>query len=148
MSNIVIRKGTKSDILQVYNLVVELAVYEKEPEAVTATVEDYQNDFDEGIFQTLVAEKNGKIVGMMIYYMTYSTWKGKMMYLEDFVISKQHRRSGLGQLLYDRFVEESKKANARLVKWQVLDWNEPAIRFYEKNGATIETRWLSVKKFI
>ena len=148
MSEITIRKGVKNDIPQVYNLVVELAVYEKEPEAVTATLEDYHNDFEEGIFKTLIAEKDGAIAGMMIYYMTYSTWKGKMMYLEDFVVSEQHRRSGLGQLLYDRFVEESKKANAKLVKWQVLDWNEPAIRFYEKNGATIEKRWLSVKKFI
>ena len=148
MNNITIRKGTKSDIPQVYNLVIELAVYEKEPEAVTATLEDYHNDFEEGIFKMLIAEKDGEIAGMMIYYMTYSTWKGKMMYLEDFVVSEQHRRSGVGQLLYNEFVAVSKSANAKLVKWQVLDWNEPAIRFYEKNDATIETRWLSVKKFL
>lgn len=143
-----IRKGNKQDIPHVYNLVVELAVYEKEPEAVTATLEDYYNDFEEGIFKTLVAEKDGEVIGMMIYYMTYSTWKGKMMYLEDFVVNEKHRQSGVGQLLYNRFIEESKKENARLVKWQVIDWNEPAIRFYEKNDAIIEKCWYSVKKFL
>ncbi|MGK0388214.1 MAG: ribosomal protein S18 acetylase RimI-like enzyme [Maribacter sp.] len=148
MENIIIRTGKKTDISTVYNLVIELAVYEKEPDAVTATLEDYYNDFEEGIFKTLVAEIDGKVVGMMLYYMVYSTWKGKMVYLEDFVINEQYRRHGVGQLLYDKLLIESKKMKARLVKWQVIDWNEPAINFYKKNNAIIETEWYNVKKFI
>jgi GNAT superfamily N-acetyltransferase len=148
MENIIIRTGKKTDISTVYNLVIELAVYEKEPDAVTATLEDYYNDFEEGIFKTLVAEIDGKVVGMMLYYMVYSTWKGKMVYLEDFVINEQYRRHGVGQLLYDKLLIESKKMKARLVKWQVVDWNEPAINFYKKNNAIIETEWYNVKKFI
>ena len=148
MENIIIRTGEKADIPAIYDLVVELAIYEKEPDAVTATLEDYHNDFEEGIFKTLVAEMDGKIVGMMLYYMTYSTWKGKMVYLDDFVVNEQYRRHGIGQLLYDRFIVESKKMKAKLVKWQVIHWNEPAINFYKKNNATIETEWYNVKKFI
>ncbi len=147
MSEITVRKGTKQDIPAVYDLVVELAVYEKEPEAVTATLDDYHNDFDEGIFRTLVAEENGRIVGMMLYYMVYSTWKGKMVYLDDFVVSESYRRKGVGQLLYNEFIKDAKEMGARMVKWQVLDWNEPAIRFYEKNNAIIEKNWYNVKKF-
>lgn len=148
MENIIIRTGDKTDLPAIYDLVKELAIYEKEPEAVTATLEDYYNDFEEGIFKTLVAEVKGEIVGMMLYYVVYSTWKGKMVYLEDFVINEQYRRHGIGQLLYDRLLIESKKMKARLVKWQVLDWNEPAINFYKKNNAIIESEWYNVKKFI
>jgi ribosomal protein S18 acetylase RimI-like enzyme len=148
MKNIIIRTGEKADIPAVYNLVVELAVYEKEPDAVTATLEDYYNDFEEDIFKILVAEIDGEVTGMMIYYIAYSTWKGKMVYLEDFVINEQYRRHGIGQLLYDRLLIESKKMKAKLIKWQVIDWNEPAINFYKKNNAIIETEWYNVKKSI
>jgi ribosomal protein S18 acetylase RimI-like enzyme len=148
MKNIIIRTGEKADIPAVYNLVVELAVYEKEPDAVTATLEDYYNDFEEDIFKILVAEIDGEVTGMMIYYIAYSTWKGKIVYLEDFVINEQYRRHGIGQLLYDRLLIESKKMKAKLIKWQVIDWNEPAINFYKKNNAIIETEWYNVKKSI
>ncbi len=128
-------------------MVKQLATYEKEPEAVTATLADYYNDWDAGIFQVLVAEKDNLVVGIAIYYMTYSTWKGKMLYLEDFVVDAIHRQSGIGQLLFDAFLSEAKRLGAKLVKWQVLDWNEPAIRFYEKNAATLENQWMNGKIF-
>ena len=82
---------------------------------------------------------------MTLYYMTYSTWKGKMLYLEDFVVKADQRNKGIGQLLFDAFIEVAKAKKCRMVKWQVLDWNEPAIRFYEKNNATIETEWWTAK---
>ena len=129
-------------------MVKQLAVYEKEPEAVTATLEDYYNDYDDEIFHVLVAEKENLIVGITIYYMTYSTWKGKMLYLEDFVVDEKFRKQGIGQLLFDAFLEEAKSLGAKLVKWQVLDWNEPAIRFYEKNSATLDPQWINGKIFI
>ena len=141
-----IRKATKNDLSGILNLVKELAIYEKEPEAVTATLKDYEDNFEK-IFEAHVAEFDGKIIGTTIYYMTWSTWKGRMLYLEDFVITESHRRKGIGQLLFDALKEEAKIKNVRLVKWQVLDWNQPAIKFYEKNQAIIEENWWNVKIF-
>ncbi|MEM1124709.1 MAG: GNAT family N-acetyltransferase [Bacteroidota bacterium] len=145
--NITIRPATTADLPSVYQLVISLAVYEDAEEAVTATLEDYQNDFAEGVFQAHVAEIDSKVVGMVLYYMTYSTWKGKMLYLEDFVVDEQYRRHGIGQLLWDELELEAKRRGCRLLKWQVLDWNEPAIKFYKKNKAIIETEWHNGKIF-
>ena len=142
-----IRKASKADLPSIYDLVKSLAIYEKAEQEVTATLEDYHNDFEAGIFQSHVAEMDGKIVGMVLYYMNYSTWKGRMLYLEDFVVYEAYRRHGIGQLLWDELGEEAKRQGARLLKWQVLDWNEPAIKFYEKNNATIEKEWYNGKIF-
>ncbi|MEO1515260.1 MAG: GNAT family N-acetyltransferase [Bacteroidota bacterium] len=147
-SSIRTRKATKDDLAAIHGLVYELAVYEKEPDALTATLEDYERDFAAGIFQAIVAEQEDQIVGMALYYMTYSTWKGRMMYLEDFVVTQSHRQQGIGQLLFDAFLSVAREENARLAKWQVLDWNEPALRFYQKNGASIETNWWTGKIFL
>jgi ribosomal protein S18 acetylase RimI-like enzyme len=85
---------------------------------------------------------------MALYYMTYSTWKGRMLYLEDFVVSAGFRRYGVGQRLFDAYLRRAKALECRLVKWQVLDWNEPAINFYRKNNAIIETEWWNGKIFL
>ena len=143
----VIRKASLEDLKDIYSLVLELAEYEKEPEAVTATLKDYQQNFREKVFDAIVAEADGVVIGTCVYYLTWSTWKGRMMYLEDFVIREAHRRKGVGQLLFDEFLEISKKENAVMVKWQVLDWNEPAIKFYEKNEAIFDKGWWNVKIF-
>ena len=82
---------------------------------------------------------------MAFFYAAYSTWKGKMLYLEDFLITEEYRRQGIGQLLFDAFIEEGKKRGVFLLKWQVLDWNEPALKFYEKNKALIEKNWWNGK---
>lgn len=148
MSEIKVRKATKSDLKGIYALVEELAIYEKEPQAVTATLEDYQNDFKEGVFEANVALMGDKIIGTTIFYMSYSTWKGKMLYLEDFVVKENYRQMGVGQLLFDAFLRTAKEKKAVLVKWQVLDWNEPALNFYKKNKAVIETNWWSGKIFL
>ncbi|MEM1324101.1 MAG: GNAT family N-acetyltransferase [Bacteroidota bacterium] len=145
---ITIRKGQKKDLPAVHQLVCELATYEKANGEVTASLEDYEQDFEANIFETLVAEEEGVILGMMLYYMTYSTWKGRMLYLEDFVITQSQRQRGIGQLLFNAFLGEARKKKAVLAKWQVLDWNEPAVRFYEKNGAQIEKEWWTVKVFM
>ena len=148
MDRIHIRKAVADDLAAIHSLVYELAVYEKAPNEVTASLADYQCDFADGIFQSHVACLGDTIAGTTIYYMTYSTWKGRMLYLEDFVVSKQYRRRGIGQLLFDAFLDEARLLGARLTKWQVLDWNTSAIDFYKKNGAIIETDWLNGKKFI
>ncbi len=143
--NITIRKSERLDIPKIYNMVKQLAVYEKEPTAVTATIDDYYLDWDANIFQVLVAEKEKDIVGIAIYYMTYSTWKGKMLYLEDFIVDQNYRKLGIGQKLFDAYLQEAKTLGAKMVKWQVLDWNQPAIQFYEKNSATLEDQWMNGK---
>jgi GNAT superfamily N-acetyltransferase len=145
--NITIRTAEKRDLPAIHDLVRELAIYERAEEEFTASIEDYERDFDDGVYRAIVAEAAGEVVGMALYYLTYSTWKGKMMYLEDFVVRETYRRHGVGQLLFDKFLELSKAEGCRLVKWQVLDWNEPAIKFYEKNKATIERDWWNGKVF-
>ncbi len=140
-----IRKATTKDLPAIHQLVRELAIYEEAETEFIATLKDYEKDFDDAVFSSFVAENEGKIIGMTIYYMTYSTWKGKMLYLEDFVVNEAFRKKGIGQMLFDAFLKEAQHLGARLVKWQVLDWNKPAIRFYEKNGATIEKEWWNGK---
>ncbi|MDO8366007.1 MAG: GNAT family N-acetyltransferase [Saprospiraceae bacterium] len=147
-NKITIRPATEADIPTIHALVYELAVYEKEPEAVFTTPEEYLEDFRKGLFESHVAELDGKVVGMTLFFMMYSSWKGKMLYLDDFVVNEQYRGYGVGQKLYDDFIEEGRRRGCRLVKWQVLDWNEPAINFYKKNKAIIEKGWWNVKKFL
>ncbi len=146
--DIKIRLAEREDLASIYQLVVELAVYEKEPEAVTASLKDYHQDFEDGIFEAIVAEKEGEVIGMMLYYMTYSTWKGRMLYLEDFVITQAFRRQGIGHLLFSFLKEIAKEKQARLIKWQVLDWNEPAIKFYQKHQCVFEKEWWNCKVFL
>lgn len=143
-----IRPATEADMPAVHALVYELAVYEKEPEAVFTTPEEYLEDFRNGRFECRVAEVEGEVVGMTLFFMAYSSWKGKMLYLDDFVVTEAWRGKGVGQLLYDDFIAEGRKRGCRLVKWQVLDWNEPAIKFYQRNEATIESGWWNVKKML
>lgn len=140
-----IRKATRVDLRAALDLVIELAVYEEEPDAVTASIEDYQLAFDENRIQILVAEDAGNIVGMALYYLTFSTWKGKMMYLEDFVVTESYRRTGVGEMIWQALTEDCKRQKCILLKWQVLDWNQPAINFYKKNNATIEKEWWNGK---
>ncbi len=144
MTGLQIRKGRKEDLGQVLELVRELAVYEKAPFAVTATHKDYQDHFEE-IFEVLLAEMDAQVVGIALYYPTFSTWKGKMIYLEDFIITQKYRQQGIGQLLFERVVQESKDAGAKLLKWQVLEWNAPAIDFYRKYEVEQDGEWLNMK---
>jgi GNAT superfamily N-acetyltransferase len=143
-----IRPAVETDIPAIHALMFELAVYENSPESVETTPEEYAEDFRKGRFESMVAEMDGKVVGMMLYFMAYSSWRGKMLYLDDFVVNAEYRRFGIGQMLFDAFLEEGKKRGCRLVKWQVLDWNEPALRFYYKNDAIIEKDWWNAKIFL
>ena len=137
----VIRKAIRSDLTGILGLVKELAIFEKEEDAVKARIDDYETAFDEGLISAHVAEKDGKIIGMALYYMTFSTWKGHMLYLEDFYVTEHHRSGGVGQKLFDAYLQEAKDRGCKMVKWEVLDWNDKAIKFYKRNGATIETQW-------
>lgn len=143
-----VRKATASDLPSIHELVRELAIYEKAEQEFVATLDDYQRDFSNGVYDALVAEVDGQVAGMALFYITYSTWKGRMLYLEDFVVKQAMRRKGIGQLLFDAFLEEARQLGCRLVKWQVLDWNEPALAFYRKNSSIIEKEWWNGKIFL
>jgi len=142
---IIIRKGERSDLQGVYDMVKGLAEFEKEPEAVISSLEDYNTAFDTGLISTLIAEKDQQMVGMALYYDTFSTWRGKMLYLEDFYVKPEFRSQGIGDMIFDAVVEESLERKCRILKWQVLDWNEGAIKFYERKKATIEKNWWNGK---
>ncbi len=144
-SNIEIRKANRDDLQSIHNLVIELAIYEKEPDAVTTTLSDYEEAFDSGLIICNVATIYDVIVGMTLSYDYFSTWNGKGFYLEDFYVQPDYRRFGLGKILFDQFLSDARERGSKIVKWQVLDWNEPAIKFYEKNHATFETNWWNCK---
>jgi GNAT superfamily N-acetyltransferase len=144
---LIIRKAEEKDLPFIHDLVRELAIFEKEEKEFTATLSMYEKDFKENVFQSIVAELDGEIMGMVLYYLTYSTWKGKMMYLEDFVVKEKNRGKGIGKALYEAFIEEAKHQQCQLAKWQVLDWNEPAIQFYTQNNAILEKNSWNCKVF-
>ena len=150
MKNIEIRPATIDDMPAVHALVRELAIYENAPEQHTATIEEYKRDFEAGIFESHVAvdTEGERIVGMIFYYMSYSTWRGRMLYLEDFVVTEPYRQYGVGQMLFDTFLDVARKKDCFLTKWQVLDWNTPAVNFYRKNEAIIEKEWWNGKIFL
>jgi GNAT superfamily N-acetyltransferase len=138
---IIIRKGKRPDIPAAFDLVYQLAVFEKEPNAMIANLDAYHDAFDKGAFNFFIAAADDNIVGMALYYQAFSTWRGPMLHLEDFIVTSEFRSQGIGQRLFDAFVEEARDKKCTMVKWEVLDWNEGAIRFYERNNATIEKQW-------
>ena len=143
----IIRKGTKEDMQAVLDLIIELAIFEKEPNAVVVTKEDLIRDgfSSNPLFYTFVAENNGEIIGMALYYYRYSTWKGKTIHLEDLVVKESQRGTGAGFALYGEIIKQGKKDNVRRIEWNVLDWNKSAIAFYEKSGAKILKDWYVVQ---
>lgn len=138
-----IRKGRKEDMPAVLSLIQELAVFEKEPDAVVITVDDLERDgFGENpLFYTFVAEVGKEIAGIALYYYRYSTWKGKTIHLEDLIVKERMRGSGLGFALYSEIIAQGKKDGVRRMEWNVLDWNTPAIDFYNKSGAKVLEDW-------
>ena len=143
MMDFKIRWAVLQDMPQVLDLITELAVFEKEPDAVEITIADLQNDgFGERpAFECFVAEVDHKIEGIALVYGRYSTWKGKILHLEDLIVSEKMRGSGLGTALLDEVVRYGNQLGVKRICWDVLDWNEPAIAFYEKKGAAVKRDW-------
>ncbi|MBC5835850.1 GNAT family N-acetyltransferase [Flavobacterium sp. F372] len=142
-----IRKGTPNDMPAVLDLITELAIFEKEPNAVVITAEDLVRDgFSENpLFHTFVAEVDNQIIGIALYYYRFSTWKGKTIHLEDLIVKENSRGTGAGFALYSEIIKQGKKDNVRRIEWNVLDWNTPAIEFYEKSGAKVLNDWRVVQ---
>ncbi|MGZ3756654.1 MAG: N-acetyltransferase family protein [Mucilaginibacter sp.] len=140
-----IRVATKEDCPRLLELINELALYEKAPEEVTVTLAEFE---DAGfgklpVWKAFVAEIDGTIVGLALYYIRYSTWKGCRLYLEDLVVTEECRGKGVGKQLFEQIVLEAKQQGFNGMTWQVLDWNEPALNFYKKYEAGIESGWLN-----
>lgn len=140
MTNLKIRKAIKEDVDQILKLLIELAVFEKEPNAVKVTKEDLIKDgfISSPKFECLLAEADKNIVGLAFFTPRYSTWVGNTLHLEDLIVTEKMRGKGIGTLLYRSFLEEAKKRNVNRVEWSVLDWNTSAINFYRKTGAIID----------
>lgn len=141
--NYKIREATISDMPNVHDLIKELAHFEKEPDAVEVTVEDLKKDGfgKQPAFHCFIAEVDGKVEGIALTFERYSTWKGKIIHLEDLIVSKSMRGSGLGTALLDEVVKYAHNLGVRRINWEVIDWNEPAIAFYEKKGAKVLRDW-------
>ncbi|ESU23075.1 GCN5-like N-acetyltransferase [Flavobacterium enshiense DK69] len=142
-----IRKGTEKDMPAVLDLIRELAIFEKEPDAVVVTTDDLVSDGfgTNPLFHTFIAEVDGDIVGMALYYYRYSTWKGKTIHLEDLIVKEKMRGTGLGFALYTEIMKQGKADGVRRIEWNVLDWNQHAIDFYEKSGAKVLDDWRVVQ---
>jgi GNAT superfamily N-acetyltransferase len=147
MEGTAIRTATPKDMQAVNNLIHELAVYEKAVEQHINTTEQLIEDGfgPNKVFDCIVAELNGTVVGFALFYTSYSTWKGKCLYLEDFLVTEKLRGKGIGKLLFDEVYQIAKNKNVGRFEWQVLDWNEPAINFYKKYNATLDGEWLNGK---
>ncbi len=138
-----IRKGVKSDMPSALKLIKELAHFEKESNAVIVTVEDLENHgFGQiPLFECFVAELENEIVGMALFYPRYSTWKGPTIHLEDLIVTESKRGLKIGSALYSKVMEYGYKKGVQRIEWAVLDWNTPAIDFYEKTGAKVLRDW-------
>ncbi|MCB0695860.1 MAG: GNAT family N-acetyltransferase [Chitinophagaceae bacterium] len=146
MSTINIRSAVVEDCPRLMELVQELATYEREPDAVTVSLEHFEESGFGAtpVWWAIVAELDGIIVGFALYYIRYSTWKGQRMYLEDLIVTEEHRGKGIGKLLLDELIIIARNKGFSGMMWQVLDWNEPAIKFYEKYNASFDAGWLNV----
>jgi GNAT superfamily N-acetyltransferase len=144
--SIIIRDAVREDVPAMFELIKELALYEKAPEQVSNTVEQmYLDGFGENpSYGTIVIEIKGEVVGMALYYYRYSTWKGRRLYLEDLIVSETMRGKGLGEKLLNATIEKARQTDCTGLMWQVLDWNEPAINFYKKFGARFDEGWVNV----
>lgn len=142
-----IRKGTKQDIDAALELIHELAHFELAPgEVEVSAVQMVEWGFGtDKIFDFFVAEWDGRVVGMALYYYKYSTWKGKCLFLEDIIVTANHRRAGVGRLLFNAVLDVAKTTQVKRLEWQVLNWNSNAINFYKKYGASLDEEWTNGK---
>lgn len=149
-TKITYRLAKESDMPAVHTLIRELALYEKAPECVTTTTETFvQDGFSEQEtpwFTALVAahETDG-VVGAAIFFKAYSTWQGRVIYLDDLIVTEAHRGQGIGKALMNELFAYANTQDAVMVKWQVLDWNQPAINVYKKMGARLNEEWINCR---
>lgn len=141
----VVRNAEPKDVEAIFQLIKELAIFEKAPEQVINTPESLLKDGfgDKPLFHCFVAELNAEIVGMSLCYIRYSTWKGPVLYLEDLIVTEIHRGKGLGKALFEHTLAYAKSNGYARLQWQVLDWNKPAIDFYHNYNSSFDDEWLN-----
>lgn len=139
--NINIRSAQQSDLSEVYALIKALAVFEKEFNEPENSFDQFTEDFNNNLYGCLVAFNADGIIGMALYFYGYSTWKGKMLYLDDLVVKESYRQQKIGSQLFNAIIDIAKNESANVVRWQVLDWNQPAISMYEKVNASFGKDW-------
>lgn len=144
-SKVKIRRAAAEDCPRILELVQELADYEKAPNEVTVSLQHFtESGFGEKpVWWAFVAETDNVVVGMALYYIRFSTWKGQTLYLEDILVTEPMRGQNVGTLLFERIVEEAREKGYKRIAWQVLDWNEPAINFYKKYDASFDGEWIN-----
>jgi len=152
---VVIRKAAAADVPRILELVKALAEYEREPDQVVATEEDFLRDGfpQEGApaFHVLLAEdatlgRDAPAIGLAFYFFAYSTWNGRrVLFLEDLFVVPEHRKRGAGLALMRALAAEAVAAGCMRFVWNVLDWNQPSIDFYERLGAKVLREWLTVR---
>jgi Sortase and related acyltransferases len=141
----IIRRAERKDCKRILELVNELAVYEKSPDAITISL----HDFEEGgfgempVWWAFVAEVDGAVEAFALYYIRFSTWKGNRLYLEDILVTEKMRGNKIGEMLFNRIIEEAKEKKFNGIVWQVLNWNEPAINFYKKFNTKFDKEWMT-----
>lgn len=150
MEDLLIRNAKREDVSSILKLIKALAKFEKEEFAVQITEEELAEDgFGENpSYSCIVAELEGKVVGFALYFIRYSTWQGRTVYLEDFLVDENYRSKGIGKRLFEEMIAIAKRLKVRQMSWQVLDWNEGAIRFYKKYEAEFAAEWLNARILI
>jgi GNAT superfamily N-acetyltransferase len=143
----IVRLGEEKDMQSVFNLITELAVFEKEPDAVEITVDDLLRDgfSNNPKFKVYVAEQENTIIGIALFYERYSTWKGRTIHLEDLIVTKSKQKIGAGKALYTAVLKYALDNNYNRVAWEVIDWNTNAVDFYKSTGATYLNDWSVVQ---
>lgn len=143
--SVIIRSAKKEDCPRLLELIKELALYEKAPEEVTVTLSHFEESGfgEKPVWWAFVAEENKEILGFALYYIRYSTWKGQRMYLEDIIVTEAARGKGIGKMLMEQLVVEAREKKLNGIVWQVLEWNEPAIRFYKNFNASFDAEWIN-----
>jgi GNAT superfamily N-acetyltransferase len=143
-----IRAANRDDAYVVIELIRALAEYERAPNAVVATEADIIRDGFSGNpkFHCIVADWDGRSAGFAFYFFHYSTWLGRPgLYLEDLFVRPDLRGKGIGKALLAQLAQIAIRENCYGMRWQVLDWNQSAIDFYEKLGAKVMREWLDVR---
>jgi len=146
--SITIRNAVISDAKIIYDFIMELAIYEKEPDAVVTSVEETREKIfnENSSVKALICEENGKAIGMAIYFYNYSTWLGKYgIYLEDLYVTQSKRGIGAGKLMLKHIAKKALEEDCGRFEWSCLDWNKPSRDFYESIGAKSQEEWIGYR---
>jgi ribosomal protein S18 acetylase RimI-like enzyme len=143
----VVRPAVEADVPSIFNLIRELALYERAPDEVLNTPEQLLKDGFHSdpplYFAHVVENADGVIFGFALCYVRYSTWKGAVLYLEDLYVKEPFRRTGAGRALFDACITHAVERRYKRITWQVLDWNQPAIDFYKKWNSIYDPEWIN-----